>query len=121
MELQIAIEALAALAHDSRLRAFRMLVQAGPAGLAVGDIRDQLDIPGATLSAHLNVLRHAGLVEDEREGRVIRCRAKFAQMNALMAYLLENCCSGAGCVPATLGASGTACTPPDPLSKRSKK
>ncbi len=111
MELQNAIAALAALAHDSRLRAFRMLVQAGPGGLPVGDIRDQLDIPGATLSAHLNVLRHAGLVEDEREGRVIRCRANFAQMNALMAYLLENCCSGAGCAPASLGASGSACTP----------
>ncbi len=114
MELQIAIESLAALAHHSRLRAFRMLVQAGLAGLAVGDIRDQLDIPGATLSAHLNVLRHAGLVEDEREGRVIRCRANFTQMNALMAYLLENCCSGAGCAPATLGASGPACTPSIP-------
>lgn len=111
MELQNAIAALAALAHDSRLRAFRMLVQAGPGGLPVGDIRDQLDIPGATLSAHLNVLRHAGLVEDEREGRVIRCRANFAQMNALMAYLLENCCSGAGCGPATLVASGSTCTP----------
>jgi DNA-binding transcriptional ArsR family regulator len=120
MELQNAIDRLAALAHDSRLRAFRLLVQAGPEGLPVGDIRDALDIPGATLSAHLNVLRHAGLVEDEREGRVIRCRANFAAMNALLAYLLENCCSGAGCAPATLGASGSTCTPPAPPSKRSK-
>ncbi|MBL0042329.1 MAG: helix-turn-helix transcriptional regulator [Xanthomonadales bacterium] len=121
MELQIAIDSLAALAHDSRLRAFRLLVQAGPEGLPVGDIRDALDIPGATLSSHLNVLRHAGLVEDQREGRVIRCRANFTAMNALMAYLLENCCSGAGCAPATLGALGTACTPPGPPSQRSKK
>ena len=120
MELQTAIDRLAALAHDSRLRAFRLLVQAGPEGLPVGDIRDALDIPGATLSAHLNVLRHAGLVEDEREGRVIRCRANFAAMNALMAYLLENCCSGAGCAPATLGALGAACTPSVPPTKRSK-
>lgn len=114
MELQNAIAALAALAHDSRLRAFRMLVQAGPGGLAVGDIRDQLDIPGATLSAHLNVLRHAGLVEDEREGRVIRCRANFAQMNALMAYLLDNCCNGAGCDPASLGTLEPTSTPSVP-------
>lgn len=121
MELNTAIDSLAALAHDSRLRAFRLLVQAGPDGLPVGEIRERLDIAGATLSAHLNVLRHAGLVEDEREGRVIRCRANFAQMNALMAYLLENCCSGAGCAPAMLGAQGAACTPPLPNPRRSKK
>jgi len=121
MELTTAIDALGALAHDTRLRTFRLLVAAGPEGLPVGDIRDRLDIPGATMSAHLNVLRHAGLVSDRREGRVIRCCANFAHMNELMAYLLENCCSGAGCAPATLGAQVATCTPSRPIPRRSKK
>jgi len=81
----------------SRLAAFRTLVEAGPGGLSVGELRDRLDLPPATLSAHLNVLRNAGLVADERQGRVIRVRAGFAQMNALIAYLTENCCAGADC------------------------
>jgi len=82
------------------------LVQAGPDGMAVGALREQLDLPPATLSAHLNVLRAAALVRDEREGRVIRVRANYLQMNALIAYLTENCCAGAAaCGPAV------ACTP----------
>ena len=121
MEINVAIDSLGALAHDTRLRAFRLLIQAGPQGLPVGEIRDQLDVPGATLSAHLNVLRHAGLVSDQREGRVIRCCANFARMDELIGYLLENCCSGTGCAPATLGATGTACAPPTRPSSRSKK
>ena len=94
---------LAALGHESRLRAFRRLVQAGPEGLPVGELREHLDLPPATLSAHLNVLRAAGLVLDQREGRVIRVRANYAQMNALIAYLTENCCAGSGaCDPVSL-------------------
>jgi DNA-binding transcriptional ArsR family regulator len=95
-----ALEALRALGHESRLAAFRLLVQAGPAGLPVGALRDALDLPPATLSAHLNVLRAAGLAIDTREGRVIRVRADFAQMNALLAFLTENCCQGTPCAPA---------------------
>lgn len=89
-----ALAALSALSHETRLAAFRALVQAGPEGLAVGEVRDQLDIPAATLTAHLNALRAAGLVSDVREGRVIRMRAHYPQMNALIAYLTENCCAG---------------------------
>lgn len=70
-------------------------MQAGPEGLSVGELREHLDLPPATLSAHLNVLRAAGLVGDEREGRVIRVRADYASMDALIAYLTENCCAGA--------------------------
>ena len=92
---------LAALGHESRLRAFRRLVEAGPEGLPVGALREDLDLPPATLSAHLNVLRAAGLVNDVREGRVIRVRAEFARMNALLAYLTENCCAGVACAPAS--------------------
>jgi len=94
-----ALSALRALGHEHRLAAFRALVQAGPPGLAVGELRERLDLAPATLTAHLNVLRAAGLVVDEREGRVIRLRADYARMDALIAYLTENCCTGTPCVP----------------------
>jgi ArsR family transcriptional regulator, arsenate/arsenite/antimonite-responsive transcriptional repressor len=95
MESSIALKTLTALSHDTRLGAFRLLVQAGPTGLSVGALRDALGVPPATLTAPLNLLRAAGLVLDEREGRVIRVRANYVQMNALLAYLTENCCAGA--------------------------
>lgn len=100
METPHALAALAALSHESRLAAFRQLVQAGPDGLSVGQLRDCLELPPATLSAHLNVLRAAALVADQREGRVIRVRANYARMNDLIDYLTENCCQGASCAPA---------------------
>lgn len=100
MEIKAALAALSALGHESRLAAFRRLVRAGPAGLSVGELREHLGLPPATLTAHLNVLRAAGLVRDQREGRVIRVRADYAQMDALLGYLTENCCAGAaGCGP----------------------
>lgn len=105
METTTALDALAALAQTSRLAIFRLLVQAGPQGLGVGEIRDALALPGATLTAHLNVLRAAGLVLDQREGRAIRCRAHYAQMDALVAYLTENCCAGAACSSVPAGAT----------------
>lgn len=95
-----AVHALRALAHDSRLAAFRLLVQAGPDGLSVGELREALDLPPATLTAHLNQLRAHGLVADEREGRVIRVRADYAAMDALLGFLTENCCGGQACPPA---------------------
>ena len=95
-----ALASLAALGHESRLRAFRHLVEAGPQGMPVGELRDHLELPAATLTAHLNVLRVANLVIDQREGRVIRVRANYECMNALIAYLTENCCAGsAQCAP----------------------
>ena len=101
MKQNEAVKALGALAQDSRLAAYRLLVQAGEEGLAVGEIAARLKVPGATLTSHLNVLRNAGLVRDEREGRVIRCRADYARMNALLAFLTENCCGSdaASCAP----------------------
>jgi len=106
METKTALKALAALGHESRLAAFRALVQAGPDGLAVGELRERLDLPPATLTAHLNVLRASALVSDQREGRVIRVRANYLQMNGLIGYLTENCCGGVvSCAPAS------SCTP----------
>lgn len=102
-----ALNALKALAQESRLAAFRLLVQAGEPGMAVGDLREALHIPPATLSAHLNILRAAGLVLDQREGRVIRIRADYSRMNALQAFLTENCCQGAVCDTSKL--SSTLC------------
>ena len=103
-----AMLALRALGHASRLSAYRALIQAGPGGLPVGALREQLDLPPATLSAHLNVLRASGLVNDAREGRVIRVRADYARMNALIGYLTENCCAGASCGPEMVCAPKTA-------------
>jgi DNA-binding transcriptional ArsR family regulator len=105
MDSDHAVLALGALAHATRLGAYRLLVQAGPAGLSVGELRAALDLAPATLSAHLNVLRAAGLVGDQREGRVIRVRADYARMDALLGYLTDNCCAGAPCAP------GIACDP----------
>ncbi|HLS83082.1 MAG TPA: metalloregulator ArsR/SmtB family transcription factor [Arenimonas sp.] len=101
METTSALKALGALSHASRLAAFRQLVQAGPGGMAVGELREQLGLPPATLTAHLNVLRAAGLVLDTRQGRVIRVRASYPQMTSLVAFLTENCCGGGlSCTPA---------------------
>jgi ArsR family transcriptional regulator len=93
------IAALKALSQEHRLHAFRALVAAGADGLSVGELRERVGVPPATLSAHLNVLRAAGLVVDRREGRVIRVSADFARMDALIAYLTENCCAGGACAP----------------------
>jgi ArsR family transcriptional regulator, arsenate/arsenite/antimonite-responsive transcriptional repressor len=94
MEKTNAIAALAALAQDTRLDVFRMLVQAGTEGLAAGQIGERLDLPSATLSFHLNQLRHAGLVTFRREGRSLIYVAEYTAMNDLLAYLTENCCQG---------------------------
>ena len=106
MDTTQALAALSALGHESRLGAFRALVQAGPDGLSVGELREQLGLAPATLTAHLNVLRAASMVQNQREGRVIRVRADYPRMDALLGYLTENCCAGAAdCGPAS------ACTP----------
>ncbi len=101
MEKTEAAAALGALAHEARLDVFRLLVQAGPQGIPAGGIGERLGLPSATLSFHLTALRHAGLVNFRREGRSLIYAAEYAAMNALLAYLTENCCRGdpAGCGP----------------------
>ena len=91
------VQALAALAQSSRLRAFRALVVAGPEGLTPGAMAEALALPAATLSFHLKELMHAGLVNQERQGRNLIYRAEFSQMNALLAYLTDQCCQGQPC------------------------
>ena len=100
MKTEQVIDALAALAQRSRLAVFRLLVQAGPNGLAAGAIAEKLELPPATLSFHLSHLARAGLVRHRQEGRFVIYTANFDGMTALVGYLTENCCAGAACVPA---------------------
>lgn len=99
MESTAAVEALAALAQESRLQTYRLLVQAGPEGVAASGIAEQLGIPANTLSFHLKALTHAGLIHSRQEGRFIYYSANYEQMNALLGFLTENCCGGRSCVP----------------------
>jgi len=97
MEEQTVLKALAALSQAHRLRVFRTLVVAGQTGLTPGQIAEAQQIPAATLSFHLKELVQAGLLTQERQGRSLIYRADFAQMNALLAFLTENCCQGDAC------------------------
>jgi len=102
MEKTDAVAALAALAQDNRLDVFRLLVQAGPEGMPAGEIATALKLAPNTLSFHFDRLRGAGLVTVRRAGRSMIYAARFESMNALLAYLTENCCQGApdACAPA---------------------
>ena len=94
METSSAVAALGALAQDSRLEVFRLLVQRGPAGLPAGEIGERVGVPATTLSFHLAQLSHAGLVTSRREGRSIIYAADYVGMRALMDFLTTNCCQG---------------------------
>ena len=96
MTPQHAARCLEKLGNPTRLEVFRLLVKAGEAGLAVGDIQDHLGIPASTLSHHLAHLVNAGLVHQEREGRVLRCRPDFGLMHQVIGFLTEECCAGVG-------------------------
>src|SRR5208337_4161000 len=102
MEKERAIAALAALAQENRLDAFRLLVQAGPEGMAAGEVAAALGVPANTLSFHFDRLRNAGLVSVERRSRSLIYSARYGTMNALLGYLTENCCAGKpeACAPA---------------------
>ena len=102
MESEAAITALSALAQEHRLALFRLLVQAGDRGLPAGAIAQALGVPNSSLSFHLGQLSRAGLVLQERRHRSIIYRAHYPAMNALVGYLMENCCAGAGCAPDAL-------------------
>src|SRR6476619_6949989 len=116
MERDDAIAALAALAQEHRLEVYRLLVQAGPDGMAAGQIASAVGIAPNTLTFHLDRLRHAGLVSVARQGRSLIYAARYETMNNMLAYLTENCCGGKPdlCAPA-------ACTPPKPARKRTKE
>jgi ArsR family transcriptional regulator, arsenate/arsenite/antimonite-responsive transcriptional repressor len=110
MQSEAVIRALSALAQEHRLAAFRLLVQAGPAGVAAGALAEKLDVPPSSMSFHLAQLANAGLVTQRRESRSIIYCADYAAMNGLMGYLTENCCGGMSC------AEGAA-DQPDPKRK----
>jgi len=94
LKITLAVEALAALAQESRLSVFRLLVQAGKEGVAAGALGEQLGIPPATLSFHLKALTHAKLIKSRTEGRFVIYSANYAEMGKLIAYLTEHCCAG---------------------------
>ena len=106
------IAALNALAQETRLEIFRLLVQKGPEGVPAGEIGERLGQPSPTLSFHLNQLRFAGLVTSRRQSRLIIYSANYKAMDDVLAYLTENCCAGRPelCAPAgcTLGETNTA-------------
>jgi DNA-binding transcriptional ArsR family regulator len=104
MEQTDAVATLAALAQDNRLDVFRLLVQAGPDGLAAGNIASELKLAPNTLTFHFDRLRQAGLVGVRRDGRSMIYNANYGAMNALIAYLTDNCCGGAPekCAPAAV-------------------
>jgi DNA-binding transcriptional ArsR family regulator len=101
MKADSAVEALAALAQESRLAVFRLLVEAGHEGVAAGTLGEKLGIPPATLSFHLKTLSHAKLVKARTEGRFVIYSANYPEMDRLVDYLTENCCAGdaAQCTP----------------------
>jgi ArsR family transcriptional regulator, arsenate/arsenite/antimonite-responsive transcriptional repressor len=99
METKQAVQALSALAQESRLAIFRLLVQSGPTGMAAGAIGEKLELPPATLSFHLAGLTRAGLAQSRQDGRFVIYSANFPNMDALVAFLTENCCGGAACSP----------------------
>jgi ArsR family transcriptional regulator, arsenate/arsenite/antimonite-responsive transcriptional repressor len=115
MEKIDAVSALAALAQDNRLDVFRLLVQAGPDGMPAGEVATALGLAPNTLTFHFDRLRAAGLVTVQREGRSMIYAARFETMNALLAYLTENCCGGdaEACAPAV-------CEPKPARAKRVK-
>ncbi len=115
MKSSEATTGLAALAQESRLALFRLLVRRGPEGYTPTQLADKLNVPGPTLSFHLKELQRAGLIEARRDGRFLFYSPNFARMQALMGFLTENCCSLAD------QDCGPACEPaaqPVPSSKR---
>ncbi|QQX82982.1 helix-turn-helix transcriptional regulator [Cupriavidus necator] len=108
MKNETAVAALAALAQDSRLAIFRLLVRAGSDGVSAGRIREALGVAPATLSFHLKELVHAGLIKNTQEGKFVIYRAQFDTMNALIAFLTEHCCEGN---PRGCGVPDVACKP----------
>lgn len=118
MELDNALRALSALAQDGRLAVFRLLVKAGPEGLAAGDIARKLKTQPNTLSAQLLILSNAGLLRARREGRSIIYAADFDHMTALLLFLTKDCCGGKPEICASLMESIAGCCPPKKRASR---
>jgi len=106
METKAAVQSFGALAQETRLAVFRLLVAAGPEGMAAGSIAEKLEIPAATLSFHLKELSLASLVRSRQDGRFVIYAANFDTMVGLVSFLTENCCGGRSCVPAWFPQAG---------------
>ena len=117
MDNNSAILALGALAQSTRLQVYRLLVKHEPSGLAAGDIATRLDVPQNTMSAHLSVLSRAGLVQARRVGRSILYRADLASFQAIISFLINDCCQGRPELCAPLIESITPCCPPKRKAK----
>jgi ArsR family transcriptional regulator, arsenate/arsenite/antimonite-responsive transcriptional repressor len=109
MEMNAAVEQLAALGNASRLSVFRLLVQAGPDGLSAGVIAERLQLAPATLSFHLSNLSRAGLLLSRQESRFVYYSVDFAAVDGLLSYLVEDCCQGMQCLPKTAAVRAKAC------------
>ena len=118
MELSNAIAGLSALAHDGRLAVFRLLIKAGPDGLAAGEIARRTGTAANTLSAQLLLLSHAGLVRARRDGRSIVYAVDFERMSALLLFLTQDCCGGKPEICAPLAQTVNACCPPQKRARR---
>jgi len=108
MDTKAVLAALSALAQESRLAVFRLLIQAGPSGLAASKIAEHLDIAPSSLSFHLKELTHAGLLVPKQDGRFVIYSANVDVMNGLIGFLTENCCGGVPCGSASAVACGVA-------------
>lgn len=102
MKLSDAVDSLAALAQETRLNIFRLLVLHAPGGLPAGIIARRLGLPGPTLSFHLNVLAATDLITADKNGRSISYAANLKNINELTSFLMENCCGGRGCTPSDI-------------------
>src|SRR4051812_2203953 len=120
MEKMDAVAPLAALAQDNRLDVFRLLVQAGPDGLAAGAVATKLDLAPNTLSFHFDRLKSAGLVTCKRDGRSLIYAARFETMNTLLGYLTENCCAGVPGACATDARATSTCAPASRTKSKKK-
>lgn len=122
MEIKATVTALGALAQETRLSIYRLLVEAGPDGVSAGRIGETLEVPGATLSFHLKELARAGLVSTRQEKQFIYYAVDFERMAALMTYLTQNCCQGMpeACLTVVETALGRCC-PPQSKAKKPKQ
>ena len=122
METKSAVASLAALAQETRLSVFRLLIEAGPEGIPAGTVGEALEVPAATLSFHLKELSRAGLITFRQEGRFVYYAANFEHMAALMGFLTQNCCRGMpqACLTVMETALGRCCAPVQSKRKRSR-
>ena len=123
MEIKTAVTALGALAQETRLAIFRLLVEAGPEGVAAGSIGETLKVPGATLSFHLKELARSGLVTARQERQFIYYAVEFERMAELMTFLTQNCCHGMPqkCLTVVETALGDCCAPAKVKSKAKRR